>query len=69
VSHGDYSSSSNEDECVVLKLMCDMSLILAKVPGSQAAQTQMHNKIRALVFECGTPSFFITINPADVYNL
>jgi hypothetical protein len=68
VSCSDYSSSSNGDEHAILKLMHDMSLISAKVPTSQAAQTQMCNKIRALVFEHGTPSFFVTINPADVYN-
>jgi hypothetical protein len=28
----------------------------------------MRNEIRALIMEKGLPSFFITINPADIYN-
>ena len=28
----------------------------------------MQNEIHGLMFDCGLPSFYITINPADVYN-
>ena len=53
----------------MLKLMCKVSLITSKVPGSSSAHTQMHNEIHAMMFHLGLPSFFLTINPADCYSL
>ena len=37
-----------------------MNTVSIKVPGSTSACVNM--------FHCGLPSFYITINPADVYN-
>jgi hypothetical protein len=42
--------------------------VAASVPGSSAARVAMRNEIRGLMIEKGLPSFYITINPADVFN-
>jgi len=43
-------------------------VINSHVPGSSAARVAMRNEIRALIMDKGLPSFYITINPADIYN-
>jgi hypothetical protein len=42
--------------------------VTSHVPGSGAARAVMRNQIRGLMFDKGLPNFYITINPADVYN-
>ncbi|KIM73534.1 hypothetical protein PILCRDRAFT_81038, partial [Piloderma croceum F 1598] len=49
-------------------LMKQVKLVTAHVPGSSTSRTIMHNKIRGLMMDRGLPSFYITINPADVFN-
>ncbi|KAH7920312.1 hypothetical protein BV22DRAFT_1021443, partial [Leucogyrophana mollusca] len=49
-------------------LLKQVNAVTSHVPGSLAARTVMHNEIRGLNFNRGLPSFYITINPADVYN-
>ncbi|KAF8321875.1 uncharacterized protein EI90DRAFT_3131532 [Cantharellus anzutake] len=68
LTRGDYSTMDTADELAARKLLQEVSLVSTKVPGSHAACTQMRNEIRALIFDHGPPSFFVTINPADVYN-
>ena len=48
--------------------MQDVRVINKHVPGSSAARVEMCNQIRAMITKFGTPTFFITINSADVYN-
>ena len=43
-------------------------MINSHVPGSAQSKLVMRNEIRALMIEKGLPSFYLTINPADVYN-
>ncbi|KAF8339987.1 uncharacterized protein EI90DRAFT_2314510 [Cantharellus anzutake] len=62
VSQGGCTSSTHEDDRAVFKLLPDVSLISTKVPGSQAAHTQMHNNIRALIFDRG-PHFLALLIP------
>ena len=64
---GDQVTANNDEEVSILKLMCEVSFISAKVPGSAATRTTLRNEIRALMYDIGLPSFFITINPADCY--
>ena len=52
----------------VVKLMRDVHMVNSDVMGSAAARLKMRNEIRAMIASLGAPSFFITINPADVYN-
>ncbi|PPQ77992.1 hypothetical protein CVT26_015900 [Gymnopilus dilepis] len=68
ISHGDSVTANNEEERKVLNLMKQVNTVTANVPGSSASRIAMRNEIRGLMIEKGMPSFFITINPADVYN-
>ena len=47
-----------------------VNTITSNIPGTSASHVVTRNEIRALMIsiEKGLPSFFITINPADVYN-
>ena len=68
VSQGDSVTANNNEERKVLKLMKEINIVTGNVPGSSSSRVIMRNEIRALMIEKGMPSFFITINPADVYN-
>ncbi len=61
-------SAENEDEQLVIKLMNEVNLTSKNVPASSASKVQMRNEIRGMMMDLGLPSFYITINPADVYN-
>ena len=68
IEKGDKVSASTDEEQKVLRLMKEVNLVTAKVPGSSAARVAMRNEIRALTLTHGMPSFYITINPADAHN-
>ena len=68
VAKGDFATASNDEENRVLKLMKEVQVVTSHVPGSSAARVAMHNEIRGLMIHLGLPSFFLMINPADVYN-
>ena len=68
VSRGDSATANNSDERKVLNLMKQVNTVTSNVPGTSASRVAMRNEIRALMMEKGLPSFFITINPADIYN-
>ncbi|KAG1813423.1 hypothetical protein EV424DRAFT_1272583, partial [Suillus variegatus] len=65
---GDTVSANNEDERSALCLMKEVQVITLHVPGSVHARANMQNEICGLMCEQGLPSFYVTINPADVYN-
>jgi hypothetical protein len=46
----------------------ETNIIVSNVPGSSSSRVAMRNQIRALIVEKGLPSFYITSNPADVFN-
>lgn len=48
--------------------MREVKLVNRNVQGSNAVRLGMRNEIWSLMIAHGFPSFFITINPADVYN-
>ena len=66
-SRGDFTVKS-KDEQRVLKLMREVNAVTSHVPGSPASKVSMRNKIKALIVDQGLPQFYLTINPADVYN-
>ncbi|KAI0059117.1 hypothetical protein BV25DRAFT_1770805, partial [Artomyces pyxidatus] len=68
VGRGDYATAHDASERRVLQLMNEVKVITSHVPGSAAARLNMRNEIRALTMDQGLPSFYVTINPADVYN-
>jgi len=68
VARGDFETASTDEERKVLRLMKEVKIITSHVPGSSASRVTMRNEIHGLIMDQGLPSFFITINPADVYN-
>lgn len=68
VANGDYVTANDRDEKKVLELMKQVNVVSAAVPGSSAAREVMRNEMRGLMMHLGLPSFFVTINPADIHN-
>ncbi|KAJ3927252.1 MAG: hypothetical protein NXY57DRAFT_904262, partial [Lentinula lateritia] len=68
LAQGDPVSFRNSEEQTVSKLMEQVNLVTSNVPGSTSSLLNMRNQIRALMTDQGLPSFYVTINPADVYN-
>jgi hypothetical protein len=58
----------SDEEKKLHTLMREVNTVSGHVPGSSAARVEMRNEIRALMMDQGLPSFFVTINPADIYN-
>ncbi|KIK53155.1 hypothetical protein GYMLUDRAFT_179343, partial [Collybiopsis luxurians FD-317 M1] len=65
---GDHCTFNTPEERTVLQLMREVNLVTAHVPWSSASLVAMRNEIRALMMDQGLLSFYVTINPADVYN-
>lgn len=61
-------TADNEDERLVLNLMKEVNIVSKHVPGSNASRLAMRNEIRAMMMHHGLPSFYITLNPADIFN-
>ena len=59
---------ASHDERLAFELMKEVKAISCNVPGSPESRLTMRNEIRANILSLGVPSFFITVNPADVYN-
>lgn len=68
VAHGDVKSFQNDDERKILQLLKEVNVVVSHVAGSSASRVVMRNEIRAMIIDKGLPSFYITINPADVFN-
>jgi len=68
IEKGEGIKAHTDDERKVLRLMKEVNLVTAKVPGSSAARVAARNEIRALTMTHGMPSFYVTINPADTHN-
>lgn len=56
----------NDDERKAFRLLAELRLAARHVPGSDGYKVMLRNQIRAIIQRRGTPSLFITINPADV---
>lgn len=68
VARGDSVTFNSDEERQVLNLMKEVNIITSHVSGSAASRVTMRNEMRALMIDKGLPSFYITINPADVFN-
>ncbi|KAF7314095.1 ATP-dependent DNA helicase [Mycena chlorophos] len=68
VANGESPAPKNPEEQKVLTLLKQVNAVVTSVPGSSAARVAMRNEIRGLMIEQGMPSFYITINPADVFS-
>ncbi|KAH9848177.1 hypothetical protein C2E23DRAFT_740053, partial [Lenzites betulinus] len=68
VAESGFATAENDEERKVLQLMKEVQVVTRNVPGSAAARVAMRNEIRGLMATHGMPSFYLTINPADLYN-
>ena len=68
VLKGDFHMNFTLEEMHVRDLLKQASHVTSQVPGANAAQIVMRNQICGLMIEKGLLSFYLTINPADVYN-
>lgn len=67
-SKGDFASPYSDEERLVVRLMREVNLVSQPVPGSSSSKQVLRNQIRGMMTDLGLPSFYITINPADIYN-
>ena len=49
-------------------LLSNMESVVGKIPGTDWRRKRIRNNIYSSMLMFGIPSFFITINPADLYN-
>ena len=68
IARGDYETVNSDEERRVANLMKQVRLVTTHVPGSSSSRVAMRNEIRGLMIDRGMPSFYITINPADLFN-
>lgn len=61
-------TANDDEERLVLRLMKEVNVVSRHVPASSASKVAMRNEIRGMMMHLGLPSFYITINPADIYN-
>ncbi|KAJ7131267.1 hypothetical protein C8R44DRAFT_589816, partial [Mycena epipterygia] len=68
ISNGDMKTADSDEERTVLALMKQVTLVNNHVHGSPQSRLIMRNQLRGLMLDKGLPSFYITINPADIFN-
>lgn len=68
LAENDFSAPMTKDELTVMSLMKEVNLVTSSVPGSSSSRVNMRNQLRATMLEHGLPSFYLTVNPADVDN-
>lgn len=51
-----------------MEIMDKVNIASSDIPGSSATKVTMRNQIRALMHWLGSPTLFVTINPADVFS-
>ncbi|KAH9887380.1 hypothetical protein C8Q73DRAFT_656997 [Cubamyces lactineus] len=55
----------NDNETAILNLLQRVNTISHDLPGSNGYKIMLRNQIRALINHKGTPTLFVTLNPAD----
>ncbi|KAK0436841.1 uncharacterized protein EV420DRAFT_1252484, partial [Desarmillaria tabescens] len=68
VSNGDFKTANTPEERRVLTLMKEVNAVATGIPGSSMARVAKRNEVKGLMMDKGLVSFYITINPADIYN-
>ncbi|KAJ8473925.1 hypothetical protein ONZ51_g7564 [Trametes cubensis] len=55
----------NDKETAILSLLQRVNTVSHDLPGSNGYKVMLRNQIRALINHKGTPTLFVTLNPAD----
>ncbi|KAJ3517880.1 hypothetical protein NMY22_g13870 [Coprinellus aureogranulatus] len=58
----------SEEEARIIRVMTLISPVARNIPGSVAQRIKMRNEIRAIISQRGSPTLFVTLNPADYFN-
>ncbi|KAJ4487107.1 hypothetical protein C8J55DRAFT_423965, partial [Lentinula edodes] len=62
------NSSFTDDEQHAFRLLKEVNIIAAKIPGSQASKTRIRQQIRSYFAYFGLPQLFVTLNPSAVHS-
>lgn len=69
VENGEFKvADCDVEEHRVVELLKEVEVVNSHVPGTAAAKMDMRQEIRALTLQHGLPSFYVTVNPADIYH-
>ncbi|KAG1891951.1 hypothetical protein F4604DRAFT_1517925, partial [Suillus subluteus] len=68
ITKGDHTFAFTPDKKKVRELLKQVNLVTCHAPGLSASRAIMRNEMRGLMIEQGLLSFYVTVNPADVYN-
>ncbi|KAK0496912.1 hypothetical protein EDD18DRAFT_1055578, partial [Armillaria luteobubalina] len=68
VADGNVLTANTPEEKCILALMKEVNAVSSAIPGSSMAHVAKRNEVKVLCVDQGLASFFITINPADIYN-
>ncbi|TEB18780.1 hypothetical protein FA13DRAFT_1580419, partial [Coprinellus micaceus] len=63
-----YDAPLSQHEVKVLSLMKQVQSVTRLVDGSNSSRLSMRNEARSMIISKGLPGFFVTLNPADIYN-
>ena len=66
--HGVQPAAMTDDECLALGLMKEVNAISSNIPGSPEYRLTTRNEIHAMILSLAVPSFFVTVNPVDIYK-
>jgi hypothetical protein len=66
LSEGEYVKPVTEAEKECYQIIRDLDHVSGKVSGSITSKKYMRNEIWSLIIDQGTPSWYITLSPADV---
>ncbi|PPQ71479.1 hypothetical protein CVT24_011973 [Panaeolus cyanescens] len=61
-------SNRTREDVLISRLLNEINIVTRDVAGTPSSKKKNRNQIRALIIHKGLPTFFITINPADIYN-
>ncbi|EJD54966.1 hypothetical protein AURDEDRAFT_50159, partial [Auricularia subglabra TFB-10046 SS5] len=60
--------AETDEEKAVLSLAKEVKMVQLPIPGSESSKISMRNQIRSLCNYLGMPTFFFTLNPADIHH-
>ena len=59
---------TTDNKQTALDLLKEVKVISANIPGSAASCLTMRNEICVNILSLGVPSFYVTVNPTNIYN-
>ncbi|KAI0075283.1 hypothetical protein K474DRAFT_1600104, partial [Panus rudis PR-1116 ss-1] len=66
--HDRHYTPTDDRDKQILRTLHNINLVGYDIPGTVAHKISMRNQIRGLIINKGTPTLFITLNPADIHH-